>query len=119
MTKRRGVEAGNLYGSLEMLILKALHQSGPLHGLQIIDQIRDRSRRHFRIEVGALYPALHRLRFQELVEAEWRISEKGRRAKFYDITPTGVAALEEEIESWLRHTKAVAGLLGLSEEFGG
>ena len=110
------VKAGNLYGTLEMLVLQTLRDGGPLHGLQIVDRIRELSQRHLQVEVGALYPALHRLHHQGLVEGEWQISEKRRRAKFYDISPQGRAALQEEILSWTEHTQAVRDVLGLKEE---
>lgn len=109
------VKAGNLYGTLEMLILQTLQQGGPLHGLQIAARIQERSQQHLQIEVGALYPALHRLQHQGLVEGEWQISEKRRRAKFYGISPKGSEALREEIRSWTEHTQAVRGVLGLEE----
>ncbi len=102
-----------LYGSLDLLILNVLRRDGPLHGLEIADRIRDRSDDHLKIEEGALYPALHRLQRQGLLLNEWRVSDKGRRAKFYDLSPSGTVALEEEIEQWRSHTRAVGLVLDL------
>jgi transcriptional regulator len=107
--------AGALYGTLEALILKTLSAGGPLHGLDVARRIQELSEDVLHVEEGALYPALHRLRRQGLIEGEWRISEKRRRARFYDITQAGQAALRVEIENWLRHTDAVSKVLGLSE----
>lgn len=101
------VRPGNLYGSLEMLILKALSVDAPMHGLEIARFIKESSRDALIIEEGALYPALHRLAAKGLVEGEWLVSEKGRRAKFYDITASGHRTLEAELDSWTRHQKAV------------
>ncbi len=101
------VRPGNLYGSLEMLILKALSVDAPMHGLEIARFIRESSRDALIIEEGALYPALHRLAARGLVEGEWLVSEKGRRAKFYDLTTSGHQALKAELANWTRHQKAV------------
>ena len=105
-----------LYGSLDLLILNVLHRDGPLHGLEIADQIRERSEDHLKIEEGALYPALHRLQRQGLLLNEWRVSDKGRRAKFYDLSTSGSAALEEEIDRWRSHTRAVGRVLDVPAE---
>jgi PadR family transcriptional regulator PadR len=105
-----------LYGSLDLLILNVLHRDGPLHGLEIADQIRERSEDHLKIEEGALYPALHRLQRQGLLLNEWRVSDKGRRAKFYDLSPSGSVALEEEIDRWRSHTRAVGRVLDVPVE---
>lgn len=107
--------AGALYGTLEVLILKTLGTGGPLHGLDVARRIQEVSEDVLRVEEGALYPALHRLRRNGLIEGEWRISEKRRRARFYDITEAGRAALRREIANWVRHSDAVSKVLGLSE----
>jgi PadR family transcriptional regulator len=107
--------AGALYGTLEVMILKTLADGGPLHGLQIADRIRARSDELLRIEEGALYPALHRLKRLGFVEGEWRISNKRRRARFYDLTPLGQQALFAELDAWQRHSAAVNKVLGLEQ----
>ncbi|MCZ6918635.1 MAG: PadR family transcriptional regulator [Gemmatimonadetes bacterium] len=107
--------AGGLYGTLEVLILRTLSAGGPLHGLDVARRIHELSQDVLDVEEGALYPALHRLQRQGLIEGEWRISDKRRRARFYDITDTGRGALRDEIANWIRHTDAVSKVLGLSE----
>ena len=107
--------AGALYGTLEVLILNTLKSDGTLHGLEIARLIHERSADVLRVEEGALYPALHRLVRQGLIEGEWRISEKRRRARFYDITSAGKKALGNERKNWVRHAEAVGRVLGLRE----
>jgi len=104
---------GSLYGTLEVMILRTLKASGPLHGLEIARLIQQTSNDVLHIEEGALYPALHRLKRQGLIEGEWRISDKRRRARFYDITTDGTKALRAEIKQWIKHTDAVNKVLGL------
>lgn len=111
----RKVGAGALYGTLEVLILKSLDSGGPAHGLDIARRIRERSQEVLQVEEGALYPALHRLDRLDLIEGEWKISEKGRRARFYDLTAAGRDALAEEVRRWRRHTAAVGRVLELDE----
>ncbi len=77
-----GIRAGNLYGTLEMLILKGLELKGPMHGVGVADLIGSGSDGLFRVEEGSLYPALHRLQAKGFVGWEGRKREEGKRAKF-------------------------------------
>lgn len=108
---RERVGAGALYGSLEMLILKTIRHDGAMHGLAVSERIAALTDGEIEVEVGALYPALHRLERRGYVESEWRKSDRGRRARFYDLTPAGERALTEEIRSWRSHTRAIDGLI--------
>ncbi len=104
-----------MYGTLDVMILKTLSDGGPMHGLSIARQIEEISDAFLQVEEGAMYPALHRLQRQGLIEGEWRISDKRRRARFYDLTPVGRKALTSELNDWVRHTDAVSKVLGLKE----
>jgi transcriptional regulator len=104
------VDASSLYGTLRLLILRAIADR-PLHGLAIARHIAAASDDVLKVEEGALYPALHRLEGDGLVEAEWGVSENNRRARFYRITPAGEARLEAESARWKAHAEAVARLL--------
>ena len=111
-----GVESNTLYGTLNLLVLKTL-ADGRLHGLAISRRIHDTSKEAVRVEEGALYPALHRLERDGLVQGEWGISEARRRAKFYSLTPKGRAALKREVARWTEHANAVAAVLDLNAGF--
>lgn len=110
------VGAGNLYGTLELLILRGLERSGPMHGVGVADHIGAGSSGLFRVEEGSLYPALHRLQAKGFVDWEWRKTEDGRRAKFYEITRAGREALAREMESWVASTRAMLSLLEVPAE---
>jgi transcriptional regulator len=97
------------------MILKTLSDLGTVHGLEIARHIEHSSSEVLQVEEGALYPALHRLRSQGLVEAEWRISDRKRRARYYEITAAGKQALVEEMATWRRRTEAVNRVLGLGD----
>jgi PadR family transcriptional regulator PadR len=110
------IEASSLYGTVELLILRTLQLGGPQHGLAIAQSVGRISGDRLVLEEGALYPALHRMQERGLLESEWRISEKNRRAKFYVLTAKGERALARELASWLRHTTAVLRVLDVTLE---
>jgi transcriptional regulator len=105
-------------GTLDVMILKAL-QWGPRHGYAVSRWIKRTTDDVLTVEEGALYPALHRLRRKGLVESEWGVSEKNRRAKFYDLTPKGRRALAEETRSWATYARAVEKVLEADGPVGG
>jgi PadR family transcriptional regulator, regulatory protein PadR len=108
MTPR--IDSTSLYGTLNLLVLSAL-SNGPLHGLAIMRSIVDGSGEALQVEEGALYPALHRLERDGLLEAEWGRTDQNRRARFYRLTPRGRKQLERERTSWTRHTDVVRRLI--------
>jgi PadR family transcriptional regulator PadR len=93
-------------GTLDLLILKVV-ALGPLHGYAIAQRLQQISRDVLQVQQGTLYPALHRLENRGLLEAEWKLSDTGRDAKFYRLTRKGRSQLERETESWRRLTEAV------------
>jgi len=112
----RGVRAGSLYGTLEMLILRALELAGPLHGVGVADHIAARSGGFFQIEEGSLYPALHRLQAKGHVDWEWVKTDEGKRAKYYQITRKGSKAAASELQGWLESTRAILSVLDVPGE---
>jgi PadR family transcriptional regulator, regulatory protein PadR len=99
-----------LPGTLDMLILKAV-SLGPLHGYGVLLRIQQISGNLLQIEQGSLYPALYRLEYQGLIDAEWGTSDNNRRAKFYKLTTAGVKRLREETKQWGMLTTAVSNVL--------
>ena len=108
--------ARNLYGNLDLLILRTLEVEGPIHGLGAMDAILAHSEGGIEVEDGALYRSLHRLEARGLLSAEWRTSDKNRRAKFYTLTKAGEKELKRAKAEWARHTRAISRVLGLDWE---
>ena len=104
-----------LPGTLDMLILKAVSLR-PLHGYGVLVRIRQISGDALEIPQGSLYPALYRLEHQGLITAEWGVSENGRRAKYYTVTPAGRRRLREETAGWNRLASAIAAALNTSPD---
>lgn len=100
-----------LQGTLDLLILRTL-VAGPRHGYQIARAIKESSDEVLQVEEGALYPALHRIEGRGWIEASWGVSENNRRAKFYELTDEGRAALEEQARSWGEYVAAVGRVMG-------
>ena len=100
-----------LQGTLDLLVLKTLASSGPMHGYGITVHIERVSQEALRLQEGSLYPALHRLAQAGSVRSEWGASENNRRARYYSITAAGRRQLAQEEESWAQLTVAVARVL--------
>jgi PadR family transcriptional regulator PadR len=101
-------------GTLDLLILNIV-ALGPLHGYAIAQRLRHVSRDVVDVTQGTLYPALHRLENRGFLAAEWKLSDTGRDAKFYKLTPKGRAHMASEAESWRRLAQAVSAILKTSE----
>jgi PadR family transcriptional regulator, regulatory protein PadR len=99
-----------LKGTFDVLILRTLSRE-PMHGYAISRWIREQSGEVFRVEEGALYPALRRLEEQGLIAGEWSLTETGREAKFYALTREGRARLRRELREWGRYVEAMTRVL--------
>ena len=102
-----------LQGTLDLLILKTLVRE-PLHGWGIAKRIQLLSDEVLSVQQGSLYPALHRLEHQGWIEAEWAVSELGRRAKYYKLTPSGRRQLAVEASEWERMATAIGRVMKLA-----
>jgi len=104
-----------LQGTLDLLILRTL-SGGAKHGYQIARAIKESSQDVLHVEEGALYPALHRIEGRGWIEASWGVSENNRRAKFYELTDEGRAALEAQAQSWEEYVTAVGRVMSEPRE---
>ena len=99
-----------LYGTLDLLILRTLVY-GPSHGHAIARHIRRVSDDALQIETGSLYPALHKLEGRGWIAAEWKKSDKGKRARYYRLTPAGRKHLAVQQSRWEALSVAMARVL--------
>lgn len=99
-----------LKGTLDVLILRTLSWQ-PLHGYAISRWIREQSGEVFRVEEGALYPALRRLEERGLIAGEWSVTDTGREAKFYGLTEEGRRRMQAEVRDWRRYVTAMTQVL--------
>lgn len=94
-------------GTLDMLVLRVLSR-GELHGWGITQKLEQLSAKALQVDEGSLYPALYRMEDKGWIEAEWKMTEKGRRAKYYALTKLGRKQLDTEMKSWDRMTAIIA-----------
>ena len=95
-----------LQGTLDLLILRTLLQ-GPSHGHSIAKGIQRTSEELLQVETGSLYPALHRLEAKGWIAASWELSDKGKRARFYRLTPLGRKQFASEQSKWETFSRAM------------
>ncbi len=81
-------------------LVLAILAEGDSYGYAIIKRVSELSGGHLQWTDGMLYPVLHRLERQALVEAKWGASESGRKRKYYSITAEGQAQLTAQRERW-------------------
>jgi PadR family transcriptional regulator PadR len=96
-----------LHGTLDALVLKTLSW-GPRHGYAIARWLEDTTDDSIRVEEGSLYPALYRMEKRGWIEAEWGMSEIGRKAKIYKLTPAGRRQLKAETADWAEFARVVS-----------
>jgi PadR family transcriptional regulator PadR len=99
-----------LQGTLDLLILRTL-LAGPTHGHAIAKHIQRTSEDLLQVETGSLYPALHRLEAKGWITASWELSDKGKRARFYNLTALGRKQLVAEQSKWQAFARAMGLIL--------
>ena len=99
------------YGTLDLLVLKTLDTTGPMHGFGLARRIEQVAGNLLELNQGSIYPGLLRLQQRRLIATKWGTSENGRRAKFYSLTTKGKKELDAEVDSWHRTTSLVARFL--------
>jgi PadR family transcriptional regulator, regulatory protein PadR len=106
-----------LQGTLDLLILRTL-LAGPTHGHAIAKHIQRTSEDLLQVETGSLYPALHRLEAKGWIAASWELSEKGKRARYYRLTPLGRRQLVAEHSKWDAFSRAMGLILNSVDQEG-
>ena len=99
-----------LQGRLDLLILRTL-LAGPTHGHAVAKHIQRTSEDLLQVETGSLYPALHRLEAKGWIAASWELSDKGKRARYYRLTPLGRKKLASEHSKWQAYARAMGLIL--------
>jgi PadR family transcriptional regulator, regulatory protein PadR len=95
-----------LKGNTETLLL-ALLDLEPMYGYQIVKEMKQRSSGYFDFKEGTLYPALHRLERDLLVDGRWQYTPAGASRRYYYITEKGRQALAERLKEWRRFSRAM------------
>ncbi len=104
-----------MQGTLEFLILKTLGTADSMHGFEILRWIQASTQGVLTVEEGSLYPALHRMQNRQWIAAEWGVSDRGRRAKFYCLTASGRKRATAAEKEWNDYSSAVGKLVRVAE----
>lgn len=97
-------------GSTTLLILAVLSEE-PMYGYQISQELANRSGGYFDMKEGLLYPLLHRMQREGLVNSQWQAASGTRRRKYYTITPSGKQVLQEQTREWQMFMNKLQGVL--------
>ena len=101
----------DLQGTLDLLVLKTLSQMGEMHGYGIVLHVQRASDELLAVEEGSLYPALHRMEQSGWIKSAWALTETGRKAKYYRLTPAGRRELEKAEKSFEELVKGVRAVM--------
>ena len=96
-----------LRGNTDSLLLYLINESGRIHGYQLIKEIGRRSMGYFRFREGTVYPALHKLENEGLIQGEWQLQPNGQQRRYYRITGKGKEVLLKRISMWFEFSKAM------------
>ncbi len=97
-----------MYGTLDLIVLKALDALGPLHGFGMAERIRQVSKELLTVNQGTLYASLARLEQSGCIGSKWGVTENNRKARYYSITRTGRRRLAKEAEEWGRMAEFIS-----------
>ncbi len=100
-------------GSTPLLILTVLNQK-KMYGYEIMRELERRSEGYFTMTAALLYPALHQLELDGLLESEWQEGQGKRKRKYYSITPKGKKALAANRAEWENFIAKLQKTLGSS-----
>ena len=112
--KRANIQ--NLTKSCNEVLVLSFLEHGPKHGYQLAVHSENAAGGHFRFKYGTLYPILHKLEKQGLIEGVW--SDEGPRGKrkSYSLTKKGKAWLKKEKKDWREFVEHYMEVVGEGEE---
>jgi PadR family transcriptional regulator, regulatory protein PadR len=100
-----------MYGTLDLIVLKALDTLGPLHGFGMAERIHQVSKTLLTVNQGTLYASLTRLEKNGCITSKWGVTENNRKARYYAITTAGRRRLAKEAEDWDRMAELMGRVL--------
>lgn len=100
-----------LKGTTTLFILQLL-EDGDKYGYEMTKELEQRSDSLFTLKEGTLYPILHMLESEGMIEAYWEETTSARKRKYYRITKKGKGLLVDKKQEWLDYSKGVMKVLG-------
>ncbi|MBE0422662.1 MAG: PadR family transcriptional regulator [Lutibacter sp.] len=96
-------------GSLQTIILKLLEENDKMYGYEITQRVKELTNGELQITEGALYPALHKLEADGLLDVEVAMVDN-RLRKYYKLTENGTKETVSrlaEMEEFLRTMQTI------------
>lgn len=107
------IEKSLLSGSTPLLVLSLL-KNGDKYGYEMAEELARRSDDTFLLKEGTLYPLLHTLEKNGLVDAYIQETPAGRQRKYYHLTDEGRRQLERKTEEWKLFSEKVNAVIGVT-----
>ena len=96
---------------IKMLLLSLLSKAD-MYGYQLIQELKEMSNDYFSLKEGSLYPLLHSLEKDELIQSYWENTDSKRKKKYYHLTKKGEKALNKEEDDWKKYSGCINNILG-------
>ena len=97
-------------GTVIPIVLKLLSER-EMYGYEMIKLVNERTNGVLQWKEASLYPGLHRLEQDRMIDSHWVQNEGQRRRKYYAITKKGLASLQQKTAEWNALSNAVTALL--------
>lgn len=94
------------------LILLSLLKSRAMYGYELAQAVKTKSQGLIDLREGVLYPALHKMVEDGMLESEWGEGENGPRRRYYKVTSKGRKVQAKQREAWLGFSEALQRVLG-------
>ncbi|RYG37741.1 PadR family transcriptional regulator [bacterium] len=107
LAEDRGLQKSNAT-TLVLVVLR----DGARHGYDIAREVERRSDNVLSFNHGTLYPVLHALEQNELIQSTWEQPEGERRRRVYCLTEAGTAEADREIARWRSFSDAMEKVIG-------
>ncbi len=99
-------------GTIPTMVLSVI-KSEDMYGYKIIKTLEERSDNVFSLKEGTLYPILHSMEKDDLLESYWEVAD-GRKRKYYHITKKGLKRLAEKVKEFDDFTVSVKKVLSFA-----
>jgi PadR family transcriptional regulator PadR len=81
-------------------LLLSILERGENYGYALVEEVKSISNGEIVWSEGMLYPVLHRLEAEGVIESDWKTSENGRERKYYRLAKAGKSSLQAEKQQW-------------------
>lgn len=103
-------------GSLTTIILKLLNESDRMYGYEITQRVKELTKGKLKITEGALYPSLHKLEAEGILEVEV-VKVDNRLRKYYKLTEKGTRETVNKLSELEEFIKTLQGIIKTNPSF--